>query len=242
VSRAFLIDLYDTLVRSDWGRWRADLSAGAGISLETLDRAFHDTRAARNTGEYRDLHDSTRAIVLAAGLPDDPEIVRWWVAMDEKFMEDGVELYEDSLPTVRALRERGDSAVLVSNCGHDTRLLVDRLGLEDEFDHLILSFELGYRKPDAAIYEAAMLAVEARPDQSLFVDDQVDYCDGARALAIGTRLIIRRDTNPSEGIAPFTNGHPVITDLASILERQSAVSPAGTAVERPESAAHRLDR
>ena len=217
MPRAFLIDLYDTLVRSDWDRWRAELSAGAGISLETLDRAFHETRAARNTGGYRDLHDSTRAVVLAAGLPDDPEIVRWWVAMDEKFMEDGIQLHDDSLPTVRALRERGDRTVLVSNCGHDTRLLVDRLGLEQEFDALILSFELGYRKPDAAIYEAAMLAVEARPDQSLFVDDQVDYCDGARALAIDTRLMLRRDGNPPEGIAPFTNGHHVIMDLASIL-------------------------
>lgn len=217
MPRAFLIDLYDTLVRSDWDRWRAELSAGAGISLEALDRAFHETRAARNTGEYRDLHDSTRAVVLAAGLPDDPEIVRWWVAMDEKFIEDGIELHDDALPTIRALRERGDRTVLVSNCGHDTRLLVDRLGLEQEFDALILSFELGYRKPDAAIYEAAMLAVQARPDQSLFVDDQVDYCDGARALAIDTRLMLRRDGNPPEGIAPFTNGHHVITDLASIL-------------------------
>jgi FMN phosphatase YigB (HAD superfamily) len=107
--------------------------------------------------------------------------------------------------------------VLVSNCGPDTRLLVDRLVLEQEFDALILSFELGYRKPDAAIYEAAMLAVEARPDQSLFVDDQVDYCDGARAVAIDTRLMIRRRARPPEGIAPFTNGHRVITDLTSIL-------------------------
>src|SRR5437773_648407 len=123
VPHAYLIDLYDTLVDSDWDRWRAELSSGAGISIDALDRAFHETRAARNTGEYRNLHDSTRAIVVAAGLPDDPEIVRWWVEMDERFMEDGVTLHEDSLPTVHTLRERGDRAVLVSNCGPDTRLL-----------------------------------------------------------------------------------------------------------------------
>jgi HAD superfamily hydrolase (TIGR01509 family) len=217
MPHAFLIDLYDTLVDSDWDRWRAQLSSGAGISVETLDRAFHETRAARNTGEYRSLEDGTRAIVLAAGLPGDPQIVRWWVDMDERFMEEGVTLHEDSLPTVRALRERGDHVALVSNCGHDTRLLVDRLGLEEEFDAVILSFELGYRKPDAAIYEAAMQAIAARPGQSLFVDDQVDYCDGARALGIDTRLIIRGDAKPPEGIASFTNGHHVIEDLAALL-------------------------
>lgn len=217
MPHAFLIDLYDTLVDSDWDRWRAELSSGAGISIDALDRAFHETRAARNTGEYRNLHDSARAIVVAAGLPDDPDIVRWWVEMDERFMEDGVTLHEDSLPTVRALRARGDRAVLVSNCGPDTRLLVDRLGLEREFDALILSFELGYRKPDAAIYEAAMLAVAAHPSETLFVDDQVDYCDGARALGIDTRLMIRPGTDPSEGSSPSTNGHQEVSSLAEIL-------------------------
>jgi putative hydrolase of the HAD superfamily len=217
VPRAYLIDLYDTLVRSDWDRWRDELSRGTGVSVETLDRAFHETRAARNTGGYPDLEASTRAVMLAAGLPDDPEQLRWWVDVDVRFMHDGVELYGDSLPTVRALRERGDVVVLVSNCGPDTRTLVDRLDLATEFDALVLSFEVGVRKPDAAIYEAALLAVGAAPESALFVDDQASYCDGARALGIDTRLIVRRGADPPEGFAPSTNGHAVIEDLASLL-------------------------
>lgn len=218
MPRAFLIDLYDTLVASDWDRWRAELSSGAGISVEALDRAFHETRAARNTGIYPSLEESTRAVVIAAGLPDDPEIVRWWVGMEERFMEDGVTLHVDSLPTLRALRERGDRVALVSNCGNDTRLLVDRLGLEAEFDALLLSFEVGSRKPEAAIYEAALEAVGAEPSESLFVDDQTEYCDGARVLGIDTRLILRQDGRPFEGVAAWTNGHRVIEDLTAILE------------------------
>jgi putative hydrolase of the HAD superfamily len=217
MPRAYLIDLYDTLVSSDWDRWRAELSSGAGISIETLDRAFHATRAARNTGVYPSLEESTRAIVLASGLPDEPEIVRWWVDMDERFMEDGVTLHEDSVPTVRALRARGDRVALVSNCGHDTRLLVDRLGLEDEFDALLLSFEVGSRKPEAAIYLAALDALRAEAPDALFVDDQTEYCDGARALGLDTRLIVRPGADPAEGYSPSTNGHHVIGALAEIL-------------------------
>jgi putative hydrolase of the HAD superfamily len=214
---AFLIDLYDTLVSSDWDRWRAELSSGAGISIETLDRAFHETRAARNTGVYPSLEESTRAIVLASGLPDDPEIVRWWVDMDERFMQDGVALHDDSLPTVRALRARGDRVALVSNCGHDTRLLLDRLDLEAEFDALLLSFEVGSRKPEAAIYRAALDALQVEASDSLFVDDQTEYCDGARALGIDTRLISRPGADPAEGYPRSTNGHHVIGALAEIL-------------------------
>lgn len=216
VARAFLIDLYDTLVHSEWDRWRDELSRGAGVPVEALDRAFHDTHAARNTGAYPTLEDSARAIILAAGLRDDTETVRWWIGTEVRFMQEGVQLHPDSVPTVRALRERGDATVLVSNCGPDTRLLVDRLELESEFDAVILSFEIGVRKPDAGIYEAALRSVGARAEDALFVDDQVDYCDGARALGIETRLILR----PGAQAPPFaasTDGHSVIRDLTSLL-------------------------
>jgi putative hydrolase of the HAD superfamily len=217
LTRAYLIDLYDTLVSSDWERWRRTLSEMAGISIDLLDRAFHETRAARNTGEYPDLEASTRAVIRAAGLPEDDGIVRRWVEMDEEFMRTAVHLYGDSLPTVRGLRERGASAVLVSNCGPDTRLLVDRLDLESEFDALILSFEVGSRKPDPAIYEAGLAAVEARPDEAVFVDDQAAYCDGARAIGIDTRLILRPTASPPEGFAAASNGHVVISSLSELL-------------------------
>ena len=217
MSPAVLIDLYDTLVHSDWDRWRDELSRGTGASIQRLDRAFHETRAARNTGSYPTMEESTRALVVAAGLPDDPEMVRWWVNMDIRFMQEGVRLHDDSIPTVRMLRERGDATALVSNCGPDTRLLVERLGLEEEFDAVILSFEVGARKPDPLIYEAALDAVGGRADDSVFVDDQAAYCDGARALGIDTRLIIRPGDRPVEGFAPSTDGHRVIAGLAELL-------------------------
>jgi len=218
VPRTYLIDLYDTLVSSDWERRRAELSSEAGISVERLDRAFHQTLEARNTGRYDGVQEGTRAIVLAAGLPDDPEIVRRWVEMTERFMRDDVHLYGDSLPTVRALRDRGDRAVLVSNCSEDTRTAIDRLGLEEEFDALILSFEIGVRKPDPAIYRAALSAVAAHPSESLFVDDQIGFCDGARALGIDTRLIIRPGASPADVAAASANGHVTITRLAALLD------------------------
>ena len=217
MPKTYLIDLYDTLVSSDWDRWRRELSRMAGITVERLDRAFHETRAARNTGAYPDLETSTRAVIRAAGLADDDETLRRWIDMDTEFMRTAVRLHSDSLPTVRSLREMGAAAVLVSNCGPDTRLLVERLGLDAEFDALILSFELGARKPDPAIYEAALVAVGGAANDAVFVDDQAEYCDGARVLGIDTRLIVRSDAESAEGSAPATNGHVVIEDLSALL-------------------------
>ena len=128
-----------------------------------------------------------------------------------------VRLYDDSLPTVAALREQGIRTALVSNCSHATRPIVEQLGLPALFDAVVLSFELGVRKPEPGIYQAALHAIEADPADAIFVDDQAAYCDGARALGIDTRLIVRDGAHPAEGFAPSTNGHTVIADLSALL-------------------------
>ena len=82
---------------------------------------------------------------------------------------------------------------------------------------MLLSFEVGVRKPEPGIYLAALTALDADPADAVFVDDQTEYCDGARALGIDTRLIVRDGAEPAEGFAPSTNGHTVITDLTALL-------------------------
>jgi hypothetical protein len=84
---------------------------------------------------------------------------------------------------------------------------------------VILSFEIGARKPDAEIYEAALRSVATRAEDALFVDDQADYCDGARALGIDTRLMLRPGAQPDQ-LAASTDGHVVIHDLATLLSRR----------------------
>ena len=214
---AVLLDLYDTLVDGDWQGWRTQLSDLTGIDEETLGMAYHLTRLERNTGAYPTNEDSMRGLLIAAGMESPlEELVRAAVEAEEAFGGE-VRLYDDSLPTVAALRERGVRTALVSNCSHATRPIVEQLGLPALFDAVILSFEVGVRKPEPGIYRAALDAIETDPADAVFVDDQTSYCDGARALGIDTRLIVRDGAQPAEGFAPSTNGHTVITDLTSLL-------------------------
>jgi HAD superfamily hydrolase (TIGR01509 family) len=136
-----------------------------------------------------------------------------------RFLADGVHLWEDSIPTLRALRDRGVRSAVVSNCDHSTRPVVERLGLVEETDAMILSFEVRAAKPDREIYQAALDALEVGPSEAVFVDDQVRYCDGATALGIRSYLILREDATPDEGVSTDTHGHEVLRDLRSLPER-----------------------
>jgi putative hydrolase of the HAD superfamily len=217
---AVLIDLYDTLVESDWHEWHRAMSERLGVDRGALLHAYDITRPARSVGAHPDVEAEMRAIVEAIGIDDPPaELVRDLAAREYEFMASRVRLHDDALPAVRALRERGVATALVSNCSHNTTPVVERLGLTEELDALILSFEVGSRKPQPGIYLAALDAVGVGPGDAVFVDDQVRYCDGAAVLGISTRLIVRHASPPPvEGWASEPNGHRVISDLRALLE------------------------
>jgi HAD superfamily hydrolase (TIGR01509 family) len=95
--------------------------------------------------------------------------------------------------------------------------VVERFGLNDEFDAVILSFEVGAQKPEPEIYRFALERLGVQdPARAIFVDDQTAYCDGAAVVGLDTRLIIRRHA-PLEGFSPSTNGHRVIQDLTALV-------------------------
>ena len=104
------------------------------------------------------------------------------------------------------------------NTSHNTRPIVERLGLEREFDAVILSFEIGVMKPDPAIYREALSRVgDPDPTRSVFVDDQVRYCDGAAALGLQTFLILRQE-EAAEARPVDLNGHRPIETLRPLLD------------------------
>ena len=47
----------------------------------------------------------------------------------------------------------------------------------------------------------------------MFVDDQPTYCDGATAIGLGARLILRAN----EDVPADRHGHEVVTDLGWLL-------------------------
>lgn len=215
--RAVLIDLYDTLVWSEWPRLRELIEERTGLSTRALLDAFDRTRPARSVGAYGSAQGDLGATLRAAGLDPPGELLGELAGLVETTLAEGVHLWDDSLPTLRELRRRGIRTAVVSNCDHSTRPEVERLGLYEEADAVVLSFEVGAAKPEPGIYRAALLAVGSEPAETLFVDDQALYCDGAAALGLGTAIVLREDASPGEGVSDPA-GHRVIEDLWTILD------------------------
>ena len=217
-AQAVLLDLYDTLVWSEWPSLRELIQRRAGVTEAELVRAFVRSRPARSVGTFGGAEGDMAATLREAGVRDDPALVGDLVALERGFLTGGVHVYEDALPVLRELRARGVRTAVVSNCSHSTRPIVDRLELERETDAVVLSFEVRVAKPDPGIYLAALDRLGAEPAGSVFVDDQSSFCDGAAELGMATLLIQREGAAPDEGRSE-PGGHEVIRDLRALLER-----------------------
>lgn len=94
------------------------------------------------------------------------------------------------LAAVELFRAAGVKTGLLSNSWGTTTY--DAPTLERLFDILVISGELGVRKPDAGIYETAIERMGLPAEQLVFVDDLPGNLKPARALGIHT--ILHRDT------------------------------------------------
>lgn len=83
-----------------------------------------------------------------------------------------------------SLRPRYKTAIL-SNAFPDARdIFVGRHGLDKVVDELIISAEVGMKKPDARIYQLAAERLGVQPQEAVFVDDWDKSVEGAHAASM----------------------------------------------------------
>ncbi|GAA3242791.1 HAD family hydrolase [Dactylosporangium siamense] len=88
------------------------------------------------------------------------------------------------LDFVRAARGRGIRTGLISNSWGSQRY--DRILLDELFDGVVISGEVGVRKPDPAIYVLGAAAIGLPPQECVYVDDLPGNLKPARALGMTT--------------------------------------------------------
>lgn len=98
-----------------------------------------------------------------------------------------------------ALRAAGRTVILLSNAQSCfTRPELALLGLTARFDHIYISSEIGFQKPDPRFFHAPLRDLNLDPGDCVMIgNDQV--CDAAGALAVGMdAILIRSALSPRE--------------------------------------------
>ncbi len=85
---------------------------------------------------------------------------------------------------LRALRRRYPLVALSNTNELHFRQVRAKYPVIGAFDHLVLSYEAGFAKPDRRIYEQAVARAGCAATECLFVDDVEAYVEGARAAGM----------------------------------------------------------
>jgi putative hydrolase of the HAD superfamily len=210
-TRAILLDALGTMVELEppWVHLREAL--GNGVPDAELERAVRAEmryyRAHSDEGRDRDsLADLRRrcAAVLSDELGREVDPATLMAAIRFR-------AYPDARPALEELRRGGLSLHCVSNWDCSLPGVLDRCGLGGALDGVTTSAVAGARKPDPAIFAAALEAAGCAPAEALHVGDTPgEDLDGARAAGIPALLIDREGTSGAGG------GESRITSLDEI--------------------------
>lgn len=151
--KAIVFDAFGTVVKP------VDRSAG----YRTILSKSQDLRQGRRMALTKDVD----MVGLASLLQVEPPLQEHLDQLEVEVA--GIEPYEDTLPTIEALRALGKQVAICSNLaapyGPTVRQL---LPMVDDF---IFSYEVGFLKPEQGIYDAVCERLGVEPHEVLFIGD-----------------------------------------------------------------------
>lgn len=213
-------DLYDTLIEADppgWVRFQNALNqSGFEVSLDDAMSAyaagqrFFTTENARQPIRDRSPEDLqvfrqnlTGTSLEELGLPSDAETV---TTVQARFIDEsrhigefGYRLYDEVPEVLAALRKQHIKTGVVSNADDDVTRLCLHMGFAEDMDVIVTSALIGWEKPDARTFYAALEPFNMPASSVLHVGDQPGSdVLGARAIGMAAALLDRYDQYPDE--------------------------------------------
>lgn len=196
MTRAVFLDALGTLVELEppWISLRemvpAEVSDERLVVALRAEMAYYRDHAheGRDEASLADLRERCAAIVSRKLGMD--------VGVDELVEAIRFTAYPDVIPALGALRDRGLRLIAVSNWDCSLPRVLERCGLGGMLDGTVTSAEAGARKPDPAIFAAALELAGCTAEEALHVGDTADEdVAGARAAGIRALLIDREGGN-----------------------------------------------
>ncbi len=204
--KAVFFDLYQTLVSFDPPREELQAQAlsdfGIRVKPEALrhpllkaDEYFYQENARsplskRSPQDKIAVYSQYQTIVLKeAGIEPSRELIGGIMGKWQK-LQFKLVLFDDVVPLLTDLKNRGLILGLISNVDRDMTPLLEKLGLAPLLQVIITSQDTGYTKPQPEIFQEALRQAKVRASEAIYVGDQyqIDILGAQKAGIQGVLL------------------------------------------------------
>ena len=203
--KAIIVDLDDTVLDSgdpkvSWRQVCAEFAGGLGIMPGRLFDALNDATDwfwdnHLRAREDRLDHVAARRVIftralLSLGLKDpEPATVDAMAKRYTALRDEAVEPFPGAVAALERLRESGIRLALLTNGSAEKQWgKIRQFGLQRYFDHIQVEGDVGFGKPDEQAFRHALAALDARPQETWMVGDNL-LADIAGAQRVGIHAI-----------------------------------------------------
>jgi putative hydrolase of the HAD superfamily len=227
--KAVFFDLYQTLVRYDPPREEIQSKVleefGFSVKAEALlypiaiaDEFIYQEHSRLSIGKRSDqekkaLWGQYQAMVLKeAGIEPSKELIGGILGKMQQIKFNMV-LFDDVLPALNELKDKGRVLGLISNVDNDIAPLLNKLGLTPLLQVVVTSLDAGYSKPQPEIFKEAVKRAGVQAQEAIYVGDQyqIDVVGANRAGMRG--ILLDRSGYFNEAIK-----EPKIGNLHQLIE------------------------
>lgn len=176
--KAVVWDLGGVLARTLDRAPRTELASRLGMTYAELDEAVFNSSSARQATLGKISVEEHWANVYRS--------LNWPVEHQDVFQElfwGGDRLDQDLVAYIRRLKPAFKTGLLSNNWPNLRHLIEDRWQIADAFDELVISAEVGLKKPESPIYELTLQRLGVLPEQAIFVDDFIENIHAAQQLS-----------------------------------------------------------
>jgi putative hydrolase of the HAD superfamily len=168
--------------------------------------------------EEIDLVAAARRAYAAAGFTLSDDVLDDVLRIEQEAWWAGVQANPDAVATLDALRSAGVKVGVCSNAPYRARSLHEQLahvGLRDHLDSATFSAEVGWCKPDARMFIAALRSLRADASEAVMVGDS-EHDDIAGAHGAGMRAVLYRPPEAYSREVPDSAADFVIQRLSEL--------------------------
>ncbi len=196
IVKGVLIDLGDTLAYLDEAKNREyEVALLAALKKHGYERHPEDLASAlasiyysSTKGELKTHQEFWTVMLRKLGIPQRRALIEALQDVSNSHADKVWKLYDKVPETLTILKEKYELA-LVSNCALGTDKTIHALGLAGFFSCIILSYQIGARKPDKRVYLEALKCLGLKAEECAFIADEISDLEGARETGMKTILI-----------------------------------------------------
>jgi len=214
--KAIIFDLFDTLVNFNRSRLPeveldgTPVRSTSGATYKIF-RRFHDEVDFKSfydafvksyaefnkikEKEHREFHTRERFKLMLSkmDIPLDQtseQLVEDMVSVHMEGIANAVEFPEENRKTLVQIKDKNPRLAIISNFDHAPTAyeLLDKFGIKEYFERILISVEIGWRKPKADIFLEAFDLLGINPEDTIFVGDSYE-ADVVGSKGVGMNVI-----------------------------------------------------